>query len=258
MNLSGITATATAPSTGAAAAAVTGDSLTTLNAKHGRNGILAAWQTNQVAGAGQVSFPSAHDTTRGHRASVPVGSAFLIALGFEMKVQPQEVIAPYIIGSATSGDVEQMTLLLRYSDMPGLDQRLISAAALKGRLEALTTLEASITSGAGPGYSGDELINADSDLLKANRDYALLGFTSRTAVHAIGIKGPDTANARILCPGFLRSELTSGFFPLLSRAYGEPLIPVINSGNKGSTYLFVHTDENAGTFLVTAHLALLR
>jgi len=108
------------------------------------------------------------------------------------------------------------------------------------------------------GPAGGELITADSDLLIANRDYALLGATCRTRVHCIALSGPDTGNDKIGVPGMLRAEVASQFFRLLSIAHGLPLIPVINSGNKSSTSLFVATDENAGTFVVTLHLALLK
>lgn len=237
-----------------------GDSLTILNANMNKPvDIVALWQTNQVAGFGQIAFPSGHDTTRGFRTGVPIGVApALLALGQRLPIQPQELMTITLAGSGVAGDVEQLSMLIRYVDMPGISGRYITAKMLDDQRTKMTTIEQSITSVAGPGYTGEVVINTTSDLLLANRDYAVIGMTSRTAVHAMTLRGPDLGNVRIGVPGVLRQELTSQWFSLLSRAFDEPMIPVINSGNKTSTFIGVATDENAGTFVVTLHLALLK
>jgi len=259
MHIEVVNATATAPSTGAAAAAVSGDSLTVKNGLVAAGVTIAAlWSTHQTAGYDQILFPSAHDTTRGFRASAPAAvNPFQLPLGVQMEVQPQELISLNIAGSATSGDVEQIGMLLRYGNLPGVSQRLLTADDVQKQAKKLTTIEQSITSSAGPGYSGSVAINNASDLLRANTDYAVLGIAARTAVHCISIKGPDTGNVRIGIPGTLRGELQSGFFMMMSRATGQPFVPVINSGNKNSTFIEVATDENAGTFIATLFLAEL-
>jgi len=260
MHLEVISASATQPNTGLAGTALSGDSLTIRNAKqNSRVRMIAAWSTKQVAGFLQIAFPSGHDTTRGYRGNDGIGvNPFLISPGMSLEPTPQELLALTIAGSNVAGDVENSSLLMFYSDMPGLDARLHDAASVNRQTEKLTTISMPIVSVAGPGYSGEVAINSNNDLLIANRDYALLGFASSTAVHAMTLRGPDTANVRVACPGVLRNELTSGWFLMLSRATGEKTVPVFNSGNKTSTFLGVATDENAGTFQVTAFLALLK
>jgi hypothetical protein len=260
MHLQITSAAAIAPNLGAAGIAFTGDSLTIQNSAPGKGvKILAAWQTNQVAGFGQIAFPSAHDTTRGFRAGTPVGvNVALLPMGVSLDVNPQELMAVTLAGSAVAGDVEQMSLLVKYGDMPGIAGRYINAKELEAKTAKLTTIEQSITSVAGPGYSGEVAINTTTDLLLANRDYAVIGMTCRSAVHALTLRGPDLGNVRIGIPGALKQELTAQFFQLLSRMHGEDCVPVINSGNKSATFVGVATDENAGTFLVTLYLALLK
>lgn len=175
-----------------------------------------------------------------------------------MDVEPQELMSLTIAGSNVAGDVEQLSMLVKYGDLPGVSQRLLSHDEVVRRTEKLTTIEQSITSVAGPGYSGAVLINNASDLLRANRDYAVLGMSSRTGVHALTLVGPDTGNVKIGMPGVLRQEISAQWFSLQSRAYNEPFIPVINSGNKNSTFVGCATDENAGTFVATLYLALLK
>jgi len=261
MHIEILTVSATAAATtGAAATAVGTDSLVVKNAKQGSDiDIIALWQTNQTAGFGQIIFPTAHDTTRGFRANAPIGvNPALLAMGMQMRLQPQETIAPVIAATAVAGDVENMSALIRYKDFPGINARLKTAAEVERAIEKLTTIENSLASTAGPSYGTPETFVADSDLLLANRDYAIIGLTPRTAVHAVYVQTPDAGNVRFGCPGVLRQEITSQWFMLLSRIHGEPLVPVFNSGNKNQCFVGVVTDENAGTFVVDIHLALLK
>lgn len=253
-----VTASATAAATtGSAAAALTGD---TLVIKNGKNiDIIAAWQTNQTAGFGQLIFPTAHETTRGYRANAPVGvNPSLFAFGSRMRVEAQETLAPQIAATAVAGDVENVTYLLRYNDSPGMDAHLVTPEEVMRRAEKWTTIQNSLASTAGPSYGTPETFIADSDLLKANREYAILGMTPRTQVHCVYAMTPDAGNVRFGCPGVLRPEITSQWFMLLSRLHGEPLVPVFNSAGKGNCFVGVVTDENAGTFVVDLHLALLK
>jgi hypothetical protein len=102
-------------------------------------------------------------------------------------------------------------------------------------------------------------LNADVDLLKANKDYALLGITSDLRVSAITVKGPDTANLRVAVPGGADVQGSmfryARWFLHLSEFYGLPLIPLINSANKGATTVEVLGDENGGTANVTLWMA---
>lgn len=240
---------------GSAAAALTGDSLTIRNYGRAPN-IVTGWGTNQTAGFAQLAYPTGHDTTRGFRVGLPAADTVIaVPVGSRLPVTPQEAITGTIAATAVAGDVENFSFLTLYDTDKG--QNLIDWQEVTKRFDRATTIEASLVSSAGPAYSGTALINAGSDLLIANREYALLGFTSRTRVHCIGVIGPDTGNDRIGAPGILRDEISAQFFKLISAAHGVPMIPVINSGNKGSTSFFVATDENAGTFVITAHLVML-
>ena len=251
-----VTAIATQPNTGAAAAATTGDSLVV---KSGRGPkILSAWATNQVAGFAQIVSPSGHDTTRGFRSRVVASQCDpLLPLGVALDVEPQETLAVTIAGSNVAGDIEQVTLLMGYEELPGSDQQKITWGQLQSRMDKLVTIDCTITAVAG--VYADELINAESDLLQANRQYALLGLKPGVECGNVYLRGPDTANMRIGAPGNeLDGELMSGYFATLARAFDAALIPVINSANKASTFIGCHQDENATAVTVSAILALLK
>lgn len=250
---------ATQPNTGAAATAFTGDSLTIENnSPGGRVAIVGLWAFNQVEGFHQVAFPSGHDTTRGFRYVVEANAITTRnIMGVPLRVMPQELLSITIAGSNTAGDVECGFALLHYSNLPGVDARHIGWDELLRRGEDQTTIQASITATAA-GWSGSELITADSDLLKANTDYAVVGISTSTPCGAIALRGPDTGNVRTGVPGdALNSEIAAGFFGMLARAYNKPLIPIINSGNRANTFLDVGTNENAGATVVSAYLVEL-
>jgi hypothetical protein len=252
-----VTTQATQANTGAAGAALTGDSLTVKNGK-GKIHTLAGWSTRQVAGFSQFIVPSGHDTTRNYRAGVAIGSGQLtFPLGVSMDFDAQEVIANTIAGSNTAGDIEQDSLLVYYENFPGISMRTVSAAEWRRRVEKFTTVEASVAAVATGQYSV-EAINADSDLLKANRDYAVIGMNSRTAAHTLVLQAPDWGNVRIGCPGNLRPEITNQWFDLLARVHGMDLVPVFNTGNKAQVNIGFCGDENAATTLVTVYLAMLK
>ncbi len=258
MHLEAIAYSATAPGAGAPAAAVTGDSLVIKNSK-GPAKILAAWGRQQVEGFQQFSFPSGHDTTRGYRVNVEAGlPQQLLCTGIGMEVQPQELVSITIAGSAVAGDVEQGLLMMHYDDLPGVDGRFITWEQVKSRAQLHTTVSATLT-GTAAGWTGSELITAESDLLRANRDYAVLGATTNTLCAAVAISGPDTAYQRCPVPGNPdTSQELQDWFSYIARAYGRPMIPVINSGNKASTFISFLQNEDNITPLVTLYLALLK
>jgi len=261
MHLELITATATAPGTGGAAgAAATGDSLTVKNSKT-KARIVAAWMFLQGDGFLQISKPSGHDTTRGWRQVNDLGQITnLLPAGVSLDVEPQELLSVTIAGSATAGDVEIAQLQVLYDDLPGVNSRSMKWGDLlrRGMFGKLTTIQATLT-GAAAGYTGVELINAESDLLWANQDYAVLGITTSTPCASVFITGPDTAYQRAAVPGQVTdNDEGRDYFAQLARSFDEPLIPIINSGNKNSTSLGFVQNENNVSPLVSVTLVPLR
>lgn len=242
-----------------AVAAVTGDSLTVKNNLGNRGPmILAWWCLNQVSGYHQMIFPSGHDTTRNFRVNVTATELDpRLPAGFTLDPTAQEPLSLTIVGSGTTL-VDSGSVLIHYPNLPGTNGRYIDSGTCLKATECLTTISATLTKGAA-GYTGVELINAESNLLKANRDYAVLGFSTNLDVASIFIVGPDTGNVRIGCPGDAGDvENGANWFLQLSRFHGIPLVPVINSGNRDSTSFGFLASDAAGNPLITCFLALLK
>lgn len=252
-----ISASATAAAAaGSAMAALTGDSLTIRNG-HGRARIVALWADVQTSGWLQLTFPSGHDSTRGIRARTIAANADLLWSFPPIVVQPQETLSLILAENAVVGDVGTAHMLVLYDDLPGVQARFVGPGSMK--VESLLTIDATITAAAGPAYTGEELITAESDLLKANRDYALLGIHPTVNCGTVFMRAPDFGNLRIGVPGEIsQPRMSTNFFGHLSSAVGEPLIPIFNSGNKSGIYLGCSQDENAAAITATVHLALLR
>jgi hypothetical protein len=242
---------------GAAAAAVTGDSLTIKN-NRGVSGprIIDFFGQQATAGFQQIVFPTGHDTTRGYRVGqIPDDTYTHIPPGMSIPVTAQETITVTVAGGGAETDVGALTV--HYPDLPGIDQRALTWSQLQSRYEQMTTVFSAVTSGAGA-WGTAVLINAVTDLLKANRDYALLGITTTVDQLAVALTGPDTGNVRIGAPGSNQNtDEASCYFGFMARANGLACIPVINSGNKASTSL-QSVAATAVATNATLYLALLR
>ncbi len=221
--------------------------------------LLNVWADVQVAGELRVRSPKFHDNVDGFRTATMIGIVEpLMPWGVPQRIYPQDVLAVDLAGSAVAGDVESVALLQYYEDLPGTSARFISPEQLAARALNILSVRNSITAAAGPAYSGSEAINAEVDLMKANTDYALIGYAVAVEACTVCWRGPDTGNLRVSGPAepALWHE-TRNWFVSLSRAYGLPLIPVINSANKGATLVDCVQDENAAAVTLVSYFAEL-
>ena len=215
--------------------------------------LLNAWVDSQGAGLLQIRSPQLHDNVRGIRVRHVVSEPkFLLPQAKVQKLVSQDSLTVELSGSATAGDFDSFGMLVYYEDLIGVNSRLHHWAELESRIEDLVTVDSIITSGAGGGYTGSEALNADSDLLRANTDYAVLGYHVETECAAVRMTGVDFGNLGIGGPGVSDDKQFSGsFFMQLARRTDLPLIPVLNSANKAGTLVDVAADENAGTITIS-------
>lgn len=246
-----VTAQATAPSTGAVAAAVAGNSLTIRDSRK-PIAMLSAWRTGQAVGSVRITSPYLHDAVCGIHMQAKSGSQILLR-EISQPLLPQDTLTITLEGSATAGDIEQFSFLAFYDDLPGVDGHFITAAEFRRRLVDLVAVEHTVATGTAGAYSGEEAINAEEDPFKSLTEYAILGATVQVGVHAMRWSGPDWGNI-----GFGMPVLNSGegwhdalFFLRLAELSGKPVIPVFNSANKGLTYVSAATNE-VGTDLVAS------
>ena len=196
----------------------------------------------------RVRSPLMHDNVRGI-AIYPGESPGQIALPpyFGQPLQSQDYMTSEILAGTASESVV-CAMQVYYSDLLGAAARLHSWGDIAGNIKFIKPIEVDVAMGASAGVWVDTLITGTEDLTHANKDYAVLGFMCGLGVAAIGVKGGDTANLRVCGPGNVRQAGTSDYFVKLSNDSGLPCIPVINSANKGSTYLSVLSSGESATY----------
>jgi len=263
-----ITGFVTAPDTTQTALTMaTGNSLTIRNAEpKSEVKLLTCWADVQLRGLLRIRSPKLHDNTQGIRfATIASEVQPLMDPMFAQRLYPQDTLTVDLSGSATAGDIEQASMLVYYPDQPGVNARFLSPADVAKRMVNIVPVQNSIATGTGGGYSGEEALNADNDLLKANTDYALLGYVvSPVAGQTVGEccsvrwRGVDTGNLGVGGPGSDTDRwLTMRWFVWLSERTGLPLIPVFNSANKAGIMVDIATDENGLDVLVDSVFAEL-
>lgn len=237
-----------------------GNSLTIRNAPYESQArLIQAWTDVQAAGILRIRSPRMHDNVQGIRARTVVSEAKpLLPWGVAEPLTPQDTLTVDLSGSAVAGDVEGAALLIYYPDLPGIEGQFITPDELAQRAVHTVTVENTLALGTAGGYSGEEAINAEFDLLKANTDYALVGYLVDGECLAVRWRGADTGNLGVGGPGDDSArELTSSWFVRLSREYGIAGIPVFNSANKAGILLDGMQDENGLDVAVTSILVEL-
>lgn len=209
-----------------------------------------------TAGFVRVRSPLLHDNVQGMRWQADANPrGFMLGERVRQRLYSQDAL----ILEANSGaaDSTACAFTIRYDDCPGLNQRLASWGDVAGNIEHIKAVEVDLTAPAAIGAWSSTALTATQDLLRANRDYALLGYETDTGVAAVAIAGTDTSNVKVGGPGIVDNLDTSEYFCDLADAIGMPMIPVINSANKGTTVV-QHVDNVAATTpKVTLIFALL-
>lgn len=164
--------------------------------------------------------------------------------------------SPLIDGDGTNTEVEAYTATFFYSNLPGAAARLHMLADVQPLIQQLVVQQVTI-SAVVPPNPATGLLTALYNTLKANRDYAVLGFETDVALAGVGIQGADTGN---LVAGFgVPADIfkTRDIFVRKSQEYGLPLIPVINAANAPATNVVVYNDVAAASSNIGIVLGLL-
>lgn len=237
-----------------------GSSLTIRNAPlDKRVQLIQVWADNQGVGTLRIRSPKLHDNVQGIRLDLTVSEPLpLLPPGFMQLLFPQDALIAEHTGSAVAGDIETGCLLVYYEELPGIDAKFIDIATLKKRMRHIFPVENTLALGVAGGYSGEEAINAEFDLFKANTEYALMGYLVDAECACVRWRGADTGNLGVGGPGHeVFRDLTRDWFVHLTRYCELPLIPVFNSANRAGILIDGAQDENGVDVTVTSIFAEL-
>lgn len=165
--------------------------------------------------------------------------------------------APLIDGDGTNLEVEAYFYSVFYNNLPGAQARLHMPGDILGLIDVIVAQQVTITAVVPPNVATIGLTSL-YNTLKANRDYAVLGYQSDTPLLFVGLQGADTGN--LVTGGACPTDIfkTRDHFLRESYEFGIPLVPVINAANAPATNLVVANDVAAAGSNVTFILALLR
>ena len=201
----------------------------------------------------RLTSPYLHDTTRG----ITVISAQAPSLR-TLPRQAAQLLSSQdaMVLQALSGGANSTLVALHtyYTDLGASDARLHSYGDIAGLIGPVKPVEVDVTASATIGQWNDTAITATENLLKANTDYAVLGYSVDVACAVVALKGQDTGNLRIGGPGTPLQDVSAEYFIQMDRETGRPYIPVINAANVNNT--FVSVADNAASTAVKVQLIL--
>lgn len=220
--------------------------------------LLEIWTQQGTAGQIRLTTPNFHDDTVGIRMATAANAVRrLLPEESSQVLMPQDTLEVALTGSAAATD--DVGLLIHYGELPGIQARLHTWDEVKPRVEHLYGFPVDVT---GPVTAGDwsagVAINATVDEFKANRDYAILGYTVSAECVGVAISGDFSGNLKVGGPGPLLADETRAFFIDQGRRSGLPFIPIFNSAARSATRVFVARTTAAGTVTVTLLTALLK
>jgi hypothetical protein len=244
----------TAPSTTLTAVTMNTDNSNIIRDFTPPNGayIMTLWGKHQTAGRIQVKSPNLHEATRGITVYDTVGNpdTLLPMIGMN-PLQRNDQLSILMDGSGTGGDIELGALLVYYDQLPNISARLIDADELRARGGQEVAIENTLSLATSGDYTGSEAINAEYDILKPDRDYALLGGSVSALCLCIRYRGIDTGGLGVGFPGNPTLKfMTVNWFVWLSEVIrektGKPgkCIPVISGINKSQLFVDGVQDEN--------------
>lgn len=214
------------------------------------------WTQQATAGQVRVRSPRLHDDTQGMRFIAPAATVRnFLADEAEQKLFPNDPLRFEMTGGAAETD--SAALLFYYRDLGGVAARLSTWEELKPRIVDIMGQEVDV---AGPVTAGDwsagVAVNATNDNLKADTDYAILGYGVSAECLALAVSGTDTGNLKVGGPAPADPLETRDWFVSMAKRHGTPHIPVFNSNNRGNTLVSIARNTAAGT--VNTHLVLAR
>lgn len=228
--------------------------------------LLEVWGANNATKCQfSIRSPLLHDNVRGIRMAHMFNPTTNVADG-----NPQVYTSPYwkqpyeptdtliVEALGTASDDVTFTQCLRYTTPNDIGGRFLGAQEVASRLKNVVGILVTPSAAASTStYGTAEAIDTDDNRLKANTDYAWLGIQTDLPFTTLGLFGPDTGNFTIPIPGHWNEQITSGWFYEMARRWNAPLVPVVNSNNKGVTFTKVADAGGGSNPNVTLYLAEL-
>lgn len=205
----------------------------------------------------RLTSPRLHDNVTGVSfQALENPTEFLIAAELQQSLYSADVLVAQMDAAASSDTVAALSVY--YTDLPGIAANLYTWDQIKGRIIDLKPIEVDVTTSATIGQWQDTVITTTENQLKADYEYAVLGFTGSAALLCVGIKGPATGNLRACIPAASPTLRLTDYFQYQAEVSGRPYIPVFNANDRFATYVSAAAATASATdnvFMICARLS---
>jgi hypothetical protein len=247
------TGSLTGVATFTAVAPVSGDTLQVRNFNPGTRAFLVeAGNKHATAGILRVRSPYLLDDVNAIRArTLAADPTNLLPDEVQQPLHAQDQLIVESTGGASAETVAGV--LVNWYEAVGVQGRCISYDEANSRVSGIMVNEVAVTGLAAPNW-GSTLLSAGTGVLKANQDYAILGYILDVPCTAIGILGLDTGSFRVGATGSTDRFRTREHFMLMARRTQLDYVPVINAANAPGTQ--VQVIDSAGATAVNVGLVM--
>lgn len=237
-----------------------GNSLTVRNASQGSMiRLVNAWADVQTVAVMRIRSPQLHDNVQGIHFNVPIGDVEPL-LPFEQvqHLVPQDTLQVDLTDATAGILIDTVSMLVQYDDLPGVSGIFLTSDEVRSRMKNVVTIRNNVLTTVVGNYTGQQAINTTDDLLRANTEYAILGYQVNNQCASVRWLSSDFGNLGVGGPGSATDKnLTAKWFMHMSDMTQLPLIPVFNSANAASVLIDVASDEVIQTVIVNTIVAQL-
>ena len=213
----------------------------------------------------QITSPKMHDTTYGLQFfSTPKdlgGTSIFNPVSLLPSVTNQRLYATDTLSVQVAGanaDAVVAGLGIFYSDLSGIAARLYTWQAIQPLIVNLAGVSVSpVTSTTIGNWGTPAALNSGNYNLKANTDYAILGYQAQLPGGLIAFQGTDTGNLLIGGPISTDSKDNGAYFVDKAIQYNGPRIPVFNSNNAPGFQVNIASTGSGTTVPVSLTVAQL-
>lgn len=206
----------------------------------------------------RILSPRLHDNATGINIQAAENpTEFLFAAEVSQLLYSADTLTVQMDAAASSDTVAALSVY--YTDLPGVAANLYTWSQIAPKIVDIKPVEVDVTTSGTIGQWNDVAITTTDNQLKANYNYAVLGFAESAALLTVGIKGPATGNLRACIPGASPTLRLTDYFVFQSQQGNRPYIPVFNANDRANTFVSVAANTaslSTNVFMICARLSI--
>jgi len=207
--------------------------------------LLGAWRKGTVAAPFRIRSPRLHDDVQGIRVETVASGPYNV---FDHGIQQSLVSNDKLTIESYDTDATNANVLalIGYDSIAGSNGNYATWSQIQSRIMALIGVSIDISAGGTLSeYSAGDSFDVSTNLMKAQSEYAILGYDVENTVAGIAVAGPCTGNLKNGGPGVNNLFHTRDWFVKMSVDTGLPFIPVMRQADIANTFAY-QVDNAAG------------